>query len=225
MQNLIFGTVVATCFVIAACSSSSKTSGVATDNNQITGKSFSKIFIEVATVDVEVRNELESAIVAAVISEGYLAVKSLDVIPFSLKELKLPAKDEIELKVKENGCDAILIVSLSRKGETINYSPGVSRKANSQFLAGVLGDVLKKNHNNAYVTPTAALDVPGSYSHTNANFILQGNLYDAVSQEIVFADESAGVDINAINKISKAYAAGLVTEIKKEKFLTRPGNK
>ena len=112
MQKIHVATIFVIAFLMTTCSSSNKTSGVSVNKQKLNGRSFQKIFIEVATIDIEVRNRLENDLTATAISEGYAAVKSLDMIPFSLQEPKLPTKDEIELKVKESGCDAILILQL-----------------------------------------------------------------------------------------------------------------
>ena len=203
-------------FLMTTCSSANKTSGVSVNKQKLNGRSFQKIFIEVATIDIEVRNRLESDLTATAISEGYAAVKSLDQIPFSLQEPKLPTKDEIELKVKESGCDAILIVLLLRKEEAVQYTPGTVTKANSQFLAGILGDVLKRGGN---VNPIPGVNIPGSFSHGDKNFILQSNLYDVPAEEMMFSFQSENIDISQLDKISKSYSATLIAQLKKEKLL------
>jgi len=218
MQKVDVLIIAAIAFLLTACSSSNKTSGVSVNKQKLNGRSFHKIFIEVATVDIQIRNRVESDLTATVISEGYAAVKSLDMIPFSLKEPRLPTKDEIESKVKENGCDAILIVSVLRKGETVQYTPGTVTNANSQFLAGILGDVLKKGGN---VNPIPGVNIPGSFSHGDMNIILQSNLYDVPAEELMFSFQSENIDIASLDKISKSYSTTLIAQLKKEKLLKK----
>ncbi|HET6769697.1 MAG TPA: hypothetical protein VFH08_19955 [Chitinophagaceae bacterium] len=205
-------------FLLANCSPSNKTSGVSVNKQKPNGRSFHKIFIEVATVDIQTRLKLETDLVATIISDGYAAVKSLDMIPFSLKEPRLPTKDEIESKVKESGCDAILIVSVLRKGETIEYTPGTVTNANSQFLAGILGDALKKGGN---INPVPGVNIPGSFSHGDPNFILQSNLYDVPAEELIFSVRSENIDMSSLDKTGKTYSATLIAQLKKEKLLKR----
>ena len=216
MQKVYLLVIFAMALLMTACSSSNKVPGVSDNKQEMHGRSFHKIFIEVATVDVEVRSSLENDLAATITSAGYSAVKSLDMIPFSLKELKLPMKEEIELKVKESGCDAILIVSLFRKGETINYTPGTTVKSNDQFLAGIVGSALKRGGD---VTRVSAVNIPGTFSHGNVNFILQSNLYDATSEEMMCSIQSENIDIASLDKTGKIYAAGLIAQLKKEKLL------
>ena len=218
MDKIQFLAIFAIASLMTTCSPSNKTSGVSVNKQKLNGRSFHKIFIEVATFDIEVRNKLESDLTATAISEGYAAVKSLDMIPFSLKEPKLPAKDEIELKVKESGCDAILIVVLLRKGETVEYTPGTVTNANSQFLAGILGGVLNRGGN---VEPIPGVNTPGSFSHSDMNFILQSNLYDVPAEELMFSFQSENIDISSLDKISKSYSTTLIAQLEKEKLLKR----
>jgi hypothetical protein len=216
MEKLRLLAILATVFLITACSSSKNTQDLAANKQNPGGRSFKKIFIEVATLDIQVRVSLENNLAARFSSEGYAAVKSLDMIPFSLKEMKLPTQAEIELKVKESGSDAILIVSLLRKGETIGYTRGTDLKANSQFLAGILGGILNSGGTTA---PVSAVNVPGSFTHGNVNFIIQSNLYDMPAETLIYSSQSENIDITLIDEVSKTYAATLLAQLKKEKLL------
>ncbi len=218
MQKLHHLAVLAIAFLMTTCSSSKKTTSLSTNAEKLTGRSFHKIFIEAATIDIQVRVSLENNLAATFSSEGYSVVKSLDLLPFSFKEMKLPGKEEIELKVKESGCDAILIVSIFRKGETIGYTPGTVTNANDQFLAGILGDVLKRGGN---TTPVSGVNVPGSFSHGNVNFIFQSNLYEMPAEALVYSVQSGNIDITSLDEVSKSYAKGLLAQLRKEKLLKR----
>ena len=218
MQKIQLLVIFAIAILMTTCSSSNKTSGGSVNKQKLNGRTFHKLFIEVATFDIEVRSRLENDLAATAISEGYAAVKSLDMIPFSLKEPKLPAKDEIVLKVKESGCDAILIVSLLRKSETVEYTPGTVTNENSQFLAGILADVLKRGGN---VNPIPAVNTPGSFSRGDMNFILQSTLYDVPAEELMFSFLSENIDISSLDKVSKSYSTTLIAQLKKEKLLGR----
>ena len=205
-------------FFLANCSSPKNTSGVSVNKQKLNGRAFHKIFIEVATLDIQIRLRLENDLAATLIGEGYAAVKSLDMIPFSLKEPRLPTKEEIELKVKESGCDAILIVALLRKGESLEYTPGTVTNANSQFLAGILGDILKRGGN---INPVPAVNIPGAFVYDDMNFILQSNLYDVPAEELMFSVQSGNIDMSSLDKISKNYSTTLIAQLQKEKLLKR----
>lgn len=221
MQKVHLLVIFAVAFLLTACSSSNKTSGISVNQQKLNGKSFHKIFIVVTTVDIQARARLESEVAAAAISAGYAAVKSLDMIPFSLKDPKVPAKEEIELKVKESGCDAILVVSLVRKGESLSYTPGTFTDANSQFLVGILSSAIRKEGGISTIPEIPAVAIRGHYSHGTDNFILQSNLYDAATEEIMCAAQPENINIASLDEISKNYSAALIAQLKKEKLLKK----
>lgn len=216
MQKILRLTIYPVAFLLAACSSSKETAGV---SKEIPGGiSFQKILFVVASADIQERVRLENDLVATATSEGYSTVKSLDVIPFSLNEPKIPVKEEIDLKAKEIGCDAVLIVSLSRKEEVVNVIKGTSINANNQMLAGILGGILNKG---GHAEPIAGVYRPASYSHEKGYFIIQSFLYDVASGAIIYSSESPNFEISSLDKIRKGYTTILIAQLEKEKLLKK----
>ncbi len=72
--------------LLAACSTSKKTAGVWVNRPKPESRSFQKIFFVVPTPDIQERVRLEKDLIETAASNGYTAIKSLDVIPFSLDE-------------------------------------------------------------------------------------------------------------------------------------------
>jgi hypothetical protein len=70
MQKIQLLVIFAIAILMTTCSSSNKTSGVSVNKQKLNGRSFHKIFIEVATFDIEVRSRLENDLAATTISEG-----------------------------------------------------------------------------------------------------------------------------------------------------------
>src|SRR3982751_2065509 len=92
----------------AGCSST-KSTGVWVNKEKVQGKSFQNLFIVVMTADIEARVTVENDLANAAIAKGYKAVKSYEVMKPSLKDPKNPSKEEIISKVKESGCDGVLV--------------------------------------------------------------------------------------------------------------------
>ena len=114
-------------FILAACSSSKKSTGVWVNKEKPKDKKYQKIFFIVMTADVEARSVIETDLAKAAASKGFQVVKSIDVLPPVLSDpKKMPTKDEVVSKVKETGCDAVFIASLLRKEEEIYYEPGTT---------------------------------------------------------------------------------------------------
>ena len=209
--------VIALTFLMTQCSPGSKISpGVYVNNQKLNGRSFHKLFVEVETVDVELRMQVEKELVEALTTQGYAGVKSIDLIPFSLKELKLPAEEEIKQKAKESGCDGILLISLSRNGETVTYMQGADRKENKQIGASLLGGALKQT---GEVKPIPALTTQGSFSHTPANFNFKSSLFDLPAAELMFSVVADRIDIASPERPYKTYATRLVEQLRVEKLL------
>ena len=217
MQKIHWLTIYPVAFLLATCSSSKETAGVS--NQKPGGISFQKILFVVASADIQERVRLENDLVATATSEGYSAVKSLDVIPFSLNEPKIPVKEEIDLKAKENGCDGVLIVSLSRKEEVVNVIPGTSVNANNQIIAGILGGILNQGGHAA--EPIAGVYRPASYSHEKGYFIIQSFLYGVTSGTIRYSAQSPNFEISSLDKIRKGYTTTLIAQLEKEKLLKK----
>ena len=116
-----------TCIVgilLFSCKSSKETAGVWVNEKKTPQKTYSKLFIIVLTADIQSRVRLESDLAAVAKSRGLDVVKSLDVLPFSLDNPKLPTKEEVISKVKESGSDAVFVASLLRKEEDLRYVEG-----------------------------------------------------------------------------------------------------
>lgn len=220
MRKVYLPVIITSAFIMAQCASTKEVSpGFYVNSQKLNGRSFHKLFVEVQTVDVELRTIFETALVDALTSKGYAGVKSIDLIPFSLKELKLPTEEEIKLKVKESGSDGILLITLSRKGESLEYTPGTVRKANEQLGAGLLGGAL--NNKGGEIKEIPAVNKEGSYSHSGAYFIFQSNIYDVPAAELMFSSQSAGINVSSPQEASKTYAAGVVAQLISEKLLKK----
>jgi hypothetical protein len=219
MRKVYLLVIIISAFVMTHCASTKETSpGVYVNSQKLNGRSFHKLFVEVQTVDIQLRTIVENVLVEALASKGYSGAKSIDLIPFSLKDLKLPTEDEIKLKAKESGCDGILLISLSRKGETLEYSPGTVRKGNEQLGAGLLGGAINKGGD---IKAIPAVNTQGSFSHSGADFIFQSNIYDLPAAELMFSTQSGGINVLSPDETSKTYATGLVAQLISEKLLRK----
>src|SRR4051812_48313384 len=116
-------------FVFAACTPPKETTGVWVNKEKIQGKSFNKLFIVVMTADPEARSTVENDLAAVATSRGHPVVKSIDVIPTDMKDPKMPTKDEVVAKVKESGCDGVLVATVLKKEEAVSFTPGTTAYA------------------------------------------------------------------------------------------------
>lgn len=207
---------------LAACSSSKKASGTAgnvwVNEEKIKDKSFQSVFIVAMTADIQARVQIENDLAGAAIAKGYKAVKSVDVIPSSLDDPKMPPVEEIDAKLKESGCDAIFIVSLLNKDESVRYVPGsttYSQRPDYSFHGSYLG-----YYSNWY----PAVSTPDYYAH-NKSYFMESNLYDTASGDIMWSVQSEVFNPESIKKFSNEYTVTLIKLLEGNKVLQKRNSK
>jgi hypothetical protein len=214
MKKEVLFTLVILAFVFAACSPTKESTGIWINKEKIVGKSFSKVFIVVMSADIQARSLVENDLATRAKNRGYQVVKSIDAVPPTLSDPKLPAKDEVLAKVKETGCDAVFVASLLRKEEAVHYTPGTTAYSVVPYYSyyGYIGGYY--NH----YAPTVS--TPGYYSKEK-DFFMQSNLYDVASQEIMWSVQSEIFNPSSLEKFSKAYTSGLIKQLESEKLLKK----
>ena len=215
IQTLVILVIV---FSFFACSSSKKDTGNGKQKTQ--GPSFRKIFIVANTADIKLRVSLENELSARAVSGGYTVIKSLDVIPFLLEKPNLPTKEEVNRKARENACDAVLITYISHQEESVTLVKGTTVNANEQFLVGILGGIVNKK-NTISAPPIQAVNIPSSYSHEEAYFIIQSFLYDVATETIAYSGQTNPFQISSLDKMQKDYAISVMTQLEKEHLLKK----
>jgi len=203
--------VVFTSLIFVCCSSPKESTGVWVNKDKIQGKSFNKIFIVVMTADPEARATVENDLAAVATSRGHPAVKSIDVITTSLKDPKLPTKDEVVAKVKETACDAVFVATLLKKEESLGYTPGTSTYSVAPYQTYYPGYY-------SYWYPSVS--TPSYYDHEKTYF-MQSNLYDVASEEIMWSVKSKIFSPETLKKFSKQYTSTLVKQLEKEKLIKK----
>ena len=111
--HLLF--LLSTVTILSSCAPSSQYTGVWVDKDKIKGKSYHNIFIIAVTENIQARQRFESDIDSVIVSRGLKGVKSIDVMPPSLDDPKMPTKEELVAKIKASGCDAVFMVTLIKK--------------------------------------------------------------------------------------------------------------
>jgi len=211
MKNSPFVLLIITLFLAACSSPKESTTGVWVNKDKIQGKSFNKIFIVVMTADPEARSTVENDLPAVATSRGHPVVKSIDVITTSLKDPKLPTKDEVVAKVKETTCDAVFVATLLKKEESVGYTPGTSAYSVAPYQTYYPGYY-------SYWYPSVS--TPSYYDHEKTYF-MQSNLYDVASEEIMWSVKSKIFSPETLKKFSKQYTSTLVKQLEKEKLIKK----
>ncbi len=167
---------------------------------------------------IQERVRWENDFVSILDSAGYKAVKSLDLIPYSLDTPSVPTKEEVNMKGAKAGCDGVLFLTILRKDGTLTINKGSSIKANQQIIAGLLTGLLKSNNS---VEPVAGIETPASFSRGGNYFTMQSILYDLATETILHNSTSPDFEITSLEKVRRQYLTDLISQLEKEHLLTK----
>jgi len=200
--------------IFSGCATANEPTGVWVNTEKFQGKSFHNVFIVVMTADVEARSVLENDLAAAAVAKGYKAVKSMDVLAPTFSDPKAPSREEVVGKVKESGCDAVLVSTLLKKEDAVRYTPGTTTyapMATYSYYGNYYG-----YYSNYYQTVAT-----NEYYAQDKSYFMQSNLYDAASEEIVWSVQSKIFNPSSLKSFSKTYTTTLIKQLEKEKAQTK----
>ena len=212
MKHAIFYLAITSLTFFSNCAGPKEPTGVWVNKEKFPSKSFDSVFIVVMTADVEARAMLENDLAIAATTRGYKAVKSIDVMPASLSDPKAPSREEITGKIKETGCDAVLVAALLKQEEAVNHNPGTTK--------GTLTPYYQQTYYGYYSNSHASVHTAGYYSQEKT-YYMQTNLYDAASEELMWTVQSTIFNPASLPKFSKSYTSTLVSQLAKQKVLKK----
>ena len=206
---------IASLTLFASCSASKEPTGVWVNTEKIKGKSFKKIFIVVMSADIEARSVIENDLAAAAREKGYNVVKSIDAIPPSLQDPKLPAKEEIMNKVKDSSCDAIFVCAVLKNEDGITYTESKQTHAPTTGIT-YYGGTFFGYYNNYYTTVTT-----NAYYTKEKTYFIQSNLYDVPTQEIMWSVRSQILNPSSLKNFSIVYSGSLIMKLENSSLLQK----
>jgi hypothetical protein len=197
----------------AACAPSQKYTGVWVNKDKIKGKTYSNIFVIAMTSDAQAQAQIEADLAKTITSRGLKVVKSMDVMPKSLSDPKMPSKEELTGKIKESGCDAVLIASLLKKVDNISYIP--SHEGHEVVQGGSYYGFYSYYYN--------TVSVPG-YMTQDKVFVVQSNFFDVATEEKMWSVESDIYQPGSLQKLSDIYVYKLVHQLEDQKVIKKQGD-
>lgn len=126
-------------------------------------------------------------------------------------------KGEILNYVKDKGMDAVLVTRLVDTKEEKGYYPPTG---GSYYGGGYYGGPRHRYYNN-FGTYYDTVYTPG-YTTTYTTVILETNLYDAASQELVWSMSSDTFDPASSNKLSQSVSKKVVKALQKDNLIRSP---
>ena len=202
-------------FIFAACSTTKQSTGVWVNKEKAQGKSFNNFFILVMTANIQARVQLEKDLEALAVSRGLKATKSIDVMPPNLDDpKKVPTKEELVSKVKASGCDAVFMVGLLSKDESVRYTPSTSAYTVTPYYSytGSYYGYYSNWYSTAYTS---------SYYTQEKSYFMETNLYDVASEEIMWSAQSEVFTPSDLPHFSRSYIQTLMKQLDKENLLKK----
>ena len=200
--------------IFATCSAPKESTDVWINKEKIKGKTYSNLFILVVTADIQARVKLEGDLSNVATSRGLKNVKSVDVMPFDIENPKKPTKEEVVSKVKASGCDAVFIASVLKKEDRMKYTEG--RSAYTPMT-----NYTPAGNYYAYYSGTYSTTSTPSYYTQDKVYIMQSNLYDAATEEKMWAVNSEVFNPSNIDAFSKSYTKTLISKLKKARLVKK----
>jgi hypothetical protein len=197
-------------FLIMGCGSSQQVTSFWQNPNKSQFRPYKSVFIMAITQDAAARNTLETDLAAAVEDRGIKAVKSVDAFPGTFSKSEPPSKSEMLAKLRELKCDGIFTLTLLDLKSDQRYVPGTTTYATAyapypqyNYYGSFYG---------YYSTMYPVVSTPGYYTEEKTYF-LEGNLYDANTEEIQFSMQSKAWNPSSLSTFSRGYVKLLINQL------------
>jgi len=194
--------------LFAACGTTTMiTSSWRKDN--ATANGFHNIFIAAMTSNIPVKQEVEEGLQQQLQAKGLTVEKSVDVFPPNFSTQTGAQRELILSDIQKTGADGILTVALLRKETESRYIPG----------GGYWNPGLRYGYYNRfwsyYSNWSPYIYAPGYYDEQKV-YYLETNLYNAHTEELIWAAQSKTYDPTNINSFLKGYVAAIQAQMIKD---------
>jgi hypothetical protein len=175
-----------------------------------TANGYQKIFIAAMSSNIPAKQAVESGLQAQLQQKGLTVVKSMDVFPPNFSNQTGQQKELVLNRIQSTNADGILTIALLKK-ETENrfvrtgggyWNPGMRYGYYNRF---------SNYYNNWY----PALYAPGYYDQQQV-YYLETNLYDAKTEELIWAAQSETYDPGSIDDFLKGYVKSILEQMQKD---------
>ena len=191
----IWGVVVIVFILFESCSPANKITYSWSNTDFKAGKPFKKIFLAALVNNPHVRTHLEEDMWLTAKANGFDTERSWDYFPPSFSKPNPPSRELMMEKIKNLGCDLIFTITLTdRKSET-RYVP-----RNLGYYGPYSGYGLQFRGFYSYWYPYAY--DPGYYV-TDKTYFMEGNLFDAETETLIWSVQTKTINPGSIEKFSK----------------------
>lgn len=217
-------------FVLITCAPSKPVYVTASwvNKNMVGKKKYHKIYVIGLLHQKSVNSILENEIQNNLVPRGFDVWRNQDVFPYEFETKEIARKATIE-KIKQVGCDGVLVIALKDVQIDSAYTGGSSvvvsgySPTQGAFQQPTADSPYPKqeyyaNFNNYYYNYQTVSSKPGYYV-TDRNYFIETNFFDASGGEILFSIQSKAVNPKDIEKASQLYCTEILTTLQKEGVL------
>ncbi len=212
MTRVLYVILLAAVCVFMGCGASQEVTNMWVNPNKSPNRPYKSVFIMAITKNAAARNTLETDLAAAAEERGLRAVKSVDALPGTFTKPAPTSREEMLAKLRELNCDAVFALSLLDVKSDQRYVPGTTT------YAGAYAPYPQYNYYGNfygyYSTMYPTVSTPGYYTEDKTYFV-EGNLYDAKTEEIQFSMQSKAWNPSSLTTFSRDYVKRLAGELKK----------
>ncbi|MEP7129127.1 MAG: hypothetical protein ABI729_09680 [Chitinophagales bacterium] len=228
MKNIIYILLLTWVIGISSCGVSQEITGSWVNKEVLATKpNYQKVFIAVLSGSLAAKTTVENDLAKAAAAYGINTLKSLDIFPPNTSTIDTSLLIQ---KIKENGCDAIFTVALiNSKSETryvqgtTTYTPSYGYGYGGTYYGGAYGGY--SAYGGYYRSPygyynytSTAVTTPGYYE-TDQTYYLEGNLFDARTNLLLYSIQSELYNPVDIATESATYTALVFERMKKDGLL------
>ena len=177
-------------------------------------QSYKKVMIAAITDNAAARAIVETDLATVAAENGYEAIKSIDVFPPEFKEEAEGSKEIILEKVRAMGIDAIFSVALLKEEAQERYVQGTGPYIPYPAYNWYGGFW-------QYYTRNMTVVYNAGYYTTDRKYYIEGNLYDAQSEELLYSVQSVSYNPSDLERFSEKYAKLIHKAMVKEGFLEK----
>jgi hypothetical protein len=171
-----------------------------------TATGYKNIFIAAMSSNIPAKQAVENGLQALLQQKGLTVEKSIDVFPPNFSTQTGQQKEFIVSKIQSSGADGILTIALLRKETESRFVP----------TGGSWNPGLRYGYYNRfwnyYSNWSPYLNAPGYYDNRNT-YYLETNLYDARTEELIWAAQSETYDPSSIDSFLKGYVKSIYSRM------------
>ena len=195
-----------------ACGTSTKVTGSWRKANA-TANGYKNIFVTAMSSNISAKQAVETGLQRQLEGKGLRVEKSMDIFPPNFSTQTGQKREYVVSKIQATGADGILTIALLKQETESRFVP----------TGGYWNPGLRYGYYNRfwnyYSNWYPSLNAPGYYDNSKV-YYLETNLYDARTEELIWAAQSETYDPSSIDSFLKGYIKSIYERMEKDGLIS-----